>query len=192
MMKRIAAIVLILCGASVAWVILGTTIFARTYNVGSTLSDRVVSTWGAPEEQSPLVVAYQWQEIKSVEVQEKGKKVARLVKQDVTTAVPIDGSRIAADFHIDYRQKGLLWFSTYAVNFSGHYDFHNPTSSDQDFLFRLPFPAKEAVYDNMELLLDDKPLQLEFNGSEAVARARIPAKTKGALLATYRSRGVTN
>src|SRR5262249_39963510 len=46
MLKRIAAIVLILCCTSVAWVILGTTIFARTYNVGSTLSDRVVSTWG--------------------------------------------------------------------------------------------------------------------------------------------------
>jgi inner membrane protein involved in colicin E2 resistance len=190
MMKRIGAIALILCGTSVAWVILGTTIFARTYNVGSTLSDRVTSTWGAPEEQSPPVIAYQWQTIKTVETEEKGHKVTRTEKQNVSTPVPLDGSRIAADFHIDYRQKGLLWFSTYVVSFSGRYDFQNPTSSDQDFLFRLPFPAKEAVYDNMQLSLDDKPLQLEFNGSEAMARARIPAKTKGVLLATYRSRGL--
>jgi inner membrane protein involved in colicin E2 resistance len=190
MMKRIAAIVLILCCTSVAWVILGTTIFARTYNVGSNLSDRVVSTWGAPEEQSPPVVAYQRQDIRAVETEEKGKKATRIVKTDVTTVVPIDGSEITAEFHIDYRQKGLLWFSTYVVSFSGRYDFHNPTPSDEDFLFRLPFPAKEAVYDNMELVLDDKPLQLEFNGAEAIARARIPAKTKGVLLATYHSRGL--
>ena len=118
MLKRIAAIVLILCCTSVAWVILGTTIFARTYNVGSTLSDRVVSTWGAPEEQAPPVIAYQWQDVKLVETEEKGKKVTREQKREVTTVVPIDGNRITAEFHIDYRQKGLLWFSTYVVNFA--------------------------------------------------------------------------
>jgi inner membrane protein involved in colicin E2 resistance len=190
MLKRIAAIVLILGGTSIAWVILGTTIFARTYSVGSTLSDRVVSTWGAPEQQSPPVIAYQWQDVKIVETEEKGKKATRVEKLDRNTAVPIDGSRIQAEFHIDYRQKGLLWFSTYVVNFSGLYDFRNPADADEDFVFRLPLPAKEAVYDNIELSLDDKPMVLELNGSEASARARIPAKTKGVLRTAYRSRGL--
>jgi hypothetical protein len=31
--------------------------------------------------------------------------------------VPLDSSRIKAEFHIEYRQKGLLWFSTYRVMF---------------------------------------------------------------------------
>ena len=190
MLKRIAAIALILCCTSVAWVILGTTIFARTYNVGSTLSDRVVSTWGAPEEQSAPVIAYQWQDVKVVESEEKGKKVSRTEKRDVTTVVPIDANGISAEFHIDYRQKGLLWFSTYVVSFAGVYDFRNPAAADENFVFRLPLPAKEAVYDNIELSLDDRPLPLELNGSEATARARVPARAKGVLRAAYRSRGL--
>jgi inner membrane protein involved in colicin E2 resistance len=190
MLKRIAAIVLILFCTSIAWVILATTIFARTYNVGSTLSDRVASTWGAPEAQSPPAIAYELQSTKTVETEENGKKVTRTEKQELTTAVPIDGSRINTEFHIDYRQKGLLWFSTYVVNFSALYSFHNPASSGEDFVFRLPLPAKEAVYDNVEFFLDDKPLQVEFSGSEATARARIPGDTKGVLRTAYRSRGL--
>ena len=190
MLKRIAAILLILGCTSIAWAILGTTIFARTYSAGSALSERVVSTWGAPQEQFPPVIAYQWQDVKIIEIEENGKKVNRTQKQDMTTAVPIEGSRITADFHIDYRQKGLLWFSTYAVNFAGLYTFHNSTSQEQDFLFRLPFPAKEAVYDNVEIFLDDKPLPLNINGSEAAARTRVPAGAKGTLRASYRSRGL--
>jgi inner membrane protein involved in colicin E2 resistance len=190
MLKRIAAIFLILCGTSVAWVILATTIFARTYNVGSTLSDRVASTWGAAEEQSPPAIAYVSQSTRIVETEENGKKVTRTEKLELTTAVPINGSRINTEFHIDYRQKGLLWFSTYVVNFSALYSFHNPDSSSEDFVFRLPLPAKEAVYDTVEFLLDDKPLPVEFSGSEATSRARIPGDAKGVLRAAYRSRGL--
>ena len=162
MVRQIAAIVVILICTSVAWVILGTTIFARTYDVGSNLSSRVESTWGAPEDQAPPVVGYQRQESKTVETEENGKKMRRAEVQLTRVPVALDGSRINADFHIDYRQKGLLWFSTYVVNFSGQYDFHNPSAADENFVLQLPLPAKAAVYDNIEFVLDEKPLQVEF------------------------------
>ncbi|HXT76485.1 MAG TPA: inner membrane CreD family protein [Candidatus Eisenbacteria bacterium] len=192
MMRRIAAIFLILSCTSIAWAILGTTIFARTYDVGSNLASRVESTWGAPEEQWPPAIGYLRQQTKKVETEENGKKVTRLENQEITLAVPIEASRITTDFHIDYRQKGLLWFSTYAVSFSGQYDFKNPNGSDEDFMLRLPFPAKEAVYDNIEFFLDEKPLPLQFNGAEAKARVRMPANVNGVLRVAYRSRGMNS
>jgi hypothetical protein len=48
MLKRIIAIAFIFAGASIAWVVLGGTIFSRTYDSNNELGNRVVSLWGAP------------------------------------------------------------------------------------------------------------------------------------------------
>ena len=145
MVKRIAAIFVIFGCSTVAWVILGSTIFYRTYNAGTSLSERVASGWGAPEQQSPPVIAYEQQHTDQVETLENGSKVVRSRVVTETKTAAIDSSRINADFHIDFRQKGLLWFSTYILNFSSEYSFRNPTTTDQQFVFRLPFPAERAV-----------------------------------------------
>ena len=155
MFKRIAAIAFIFGCTAVAWAVLGSTIFYRTYNAESGLSGRVASTWGAPQAQAPPAIAREWQEEKTVEVEEKGKKTTRTEKQTHLEAVRIDASRVAANLHIDYRQKGLLWFSTYKVDFEGAYTFQNPTAREEEFVIQLPFPAQQAVYDNVQLLLDD-------------------------------------
>ncbi len=190
MLKRIVAIIAIFVCTAVAWGILGFTIFYRTYHAESGLSGRVASTWGAPQGQAPPAIAREWQEEKTVEVEEKGKKTTRTERQIHTEAVKIDASRVAATLHIDYRQKGLLWFSTYKVDFDGAYTFQNPTSREEEFVFQLPFPAQQAVYDNVQLLLDDKPLAVTFSGSQAVARARLGAGAKSVLHAAYRSQGL--
>ena len=190
MLKRIAAIIVIFGCTAVAWAILGSTIFYRTYNAESGLSGRVASTWGAPQAQAPPAIAREWQEEKTVEVEEKGKKTTRTEKQTHSEAVKIDASRIAATLHIDYRQKGLLWFSTYKVDFDGAYTFQNPTWREEEFVFQLPFPAQQAVYDNVQLLLDGKPLAVSFSGSQAVARTRLAAGAKSVLHAVYRSQGL--
>ncbi len=190
MFKRIAAIAFILLCTSVAWAILGATIFSRTYSADSTLSEKVVSSWGAPEVQCPPAFSYQREEVKTAVSEVEGKKITRSEKQQVTIPVAIDGSKIQASFHIDYRQKGLLWFSTYAVSFSGEYTIHNPSSSGEDFLIRLPFPAKEAVYDNVEFFVNGKSLPLNINGAEATARVAIPRGAKSVLSVSYRSQGL--
>ncbi len=53
MLKRIAAIAFIFGCTTFAWIILGSTIFYRTYGSDSALEGRVVSSWGAPQEQAP-------------------------------------------------------------------------------------------------------------------------------------------
>src|SRR5260370_14803836 len=192
MFKRIVAISAIFVCAAVAWAILASTMFYMTYNAESGRSGRVASTWGAPQGQAPPAIAREWREEKTVEVEEKGKKTTRTERQTHSEAVKIDASRVAATLHIDYRQKGLLWFSTYKVDFDGAYTFQNPTSREEGFVIQLPFPAQQAVYDNVQLLLDDKPLAVMFSGSQAVARTPIAARPKAVPHAAYSPPGSDN
>lgn len=164
MVKRITAIVAIFLCTSAAWAILGTTVFVRTDSADNLLYGRVASSWGAAQEQGPPEIKYTWQEMHTVIVVENGKPVTREEQRGFSNPVAITSSHVNADFHVDYRQKGLLWFSTYLVKFSGQYTFRNPTTSEQTFVFRLPLPAKEAVYDGLQLYLNGKPLPLTIWG----------------------------
>ena len=51
--KRIVAISVIFLFTTVAWMILGETIFQRTYGQDESLKSRVSSTWGTPQAQAP-------------------------------------------------------------------------------------------------------------------------------------------
>lgn len=192
MFKRIAAITGIFVCSCVAWMALGTSIFLRSESAGSALSGRVGSTWGTAQEQHPPAVSYWVQETKTAEVEQNGQKVKKTELVNVTRAVALDSSKVGADFHIDYRQKGLLWFSTYTVAFAGEYRFQNATGRDEMFMIRLPLPAKQAVYDGVEISLDGQPLALEYGGSDVTARGTVAAGAAGVVKTAYRSQGQDN
>src|SRR5690242_20091989 len=190
MVKRIAAIGFIFVCSAIAWAILGTSIFVRTNDAQSGLSGRVASTWGAPQEQAPPAITREWQEVKTIEDEYDGKKRTRKETYQHSEPVKIDGSRITAALHVDYRQKGLLWFSTYKVDFDGAYTFQNPKTSEEEFAIALPLPAQQAVYDNVELKASDAALPLTFSGSQVLARVRLAGGAKAVLRAEYRSQGL--
>ena len=192
MLKRILAIIAIFACTCVAWMILGTSIYLRTENAGSELSSRVASTWGAAQEQHPPVASYVTKVTKTVETEENGKKIKKTETHDVSNVVPLDSSQIVADLHIDYRQKGLLWFSTYRVGFAGNYTFQNPTGQEESFTIRLPLPSKQAVYDGMEISLDRQLLPLDFSGAEVTAHGVLKPNATGAVRIVYRSQGQDN
>jgi inner membrane protein involved in colicin E2 resistance len=192
MMKRILAIIAIFACACVAWMVLGTSIVLRTESTGSQLSGRVASTWGTAQEQHPPAVSYVTQTTKTIEAEEHGRRINKTETKDVTNWVPLDSSRIVADFHIDYRQKGLLWFSTYRVGFTGDYKFQNPTAEERTFTIKLPLPAKQAVYDGVEITLDEHPLPLDFGGTEVTAHGTLGPNAGGVVRAAYRSQGQDN
>src|SRR5262250_180048 len=192
MVKRILAIIAIFVCSCVAWMILGTSIFLRTDSAGTLLSGRVASAWGSAQEQHPPTVSYLRPQQKIVEVEEDGKKVKKNETVQVATHVPLEASQIRADFHIDYRQKGLLWFSAYRVGFGGAYKMTNPTDQEQNFTITLPLPAQQAVYDNVEISLDGRKLPLEFAGSSVVAHGNVAAGAVGQVETAYRSQGLDN
>ena len=190
MIKRIAAISFIFVCTCIAWMILGTSIFYRTQNAGPELRGKVASTWGTAQEQRPPTVTYFVKQKATVEAVENGKTVQQVESKEVPVDVSLDSSRIAADFHIDYRQKGLLWFSTYRVAFEGQYTFRNAGAEERVFTIRLPLPAKQAAYDGVEISLDGNALPLDFGGSEVTASARVAANAQATVRTAYRSQGL--
>jgi hypothetical protein len=73
MTKRIIAITFIFICTSVAWFILGGTVFSRTYSSGFAADSKVVSTWGSDQNQAPPAASYILVETNNEETLEDGK-----------------------------------------------------------------------------------------------------------------------
>ena len=190
MVKRITAIALIFACASVAWVILGATIFSRTYSSDEYAEPRVVSLWGAPHNQSPPSASAARLVPKTTETVENGKKKVSTEQVTESVGLPIEGSRVDVALSLEHRRKGLLWYSTYKVGFAGRYTFRN-TSDSERVTFALKFPAGRAVYDDLVFAIDGAPAALATAGDTVSAVARIAPGQSAALDVSYRSQGLT-
>src|SRR6267142_6465082 len=166
MTKRIIAIAFIFVCTSVAWAILGATIFARTYDSALNSNDRVASTWGAPQNQVLPSASYTELVPKNEESTENGKKIIKTTHEEVTSVLPLESSAIDVAIDLEHRQKGLLWYSTYKVAFRGDYVFRNTSDKEQPVEFTLPFPTTQAIYDDLTFLVDGVsiPMVNENNG----------------------------
>ncbi len=190
MVKRIAAITFIFLCTSVAWMILGGTIFARTYDRAPGLRDKVVSNWGGPHRQKPPSAAYAVFENETTETVVEGKTERRTVRRRSWRDVPLASSRIAVDLNLEHRQKGLLWYSTYAVRFAGRYSFTNPSPEEQEVRFAFPFPSEHAIYDDLAITIDGRPVAVTAEKKEAYATVRVPGNAAPVLEVSYRSQGL--
>src|SRR5918999_959140 len=123
MLRRILAIAFIYGCATVAWLLLGATIFARTNRSDGALRGRVASSWGAAQEQSAPTGAAERVTTRQVELEENGKRVLRTVEERESVSLPLERTRARARVTLDHRRKGLLWYSTYGVDFAGVYTF---------------------------------------------------------------------
>src|SRR5258708_17154816 len=151
MIKRIGALVFIFVCTSIAWAILGSTIEARTYSpMSGELKSRVAASWGTAQQQSPPYATFQ-REITKTLTDEKG---SRLVKTTESVPLALDSSYVDVTLDLAHRQKGLLWYSTYAVAFRGDYTVTNSSGSDQNVSFYLSFPSQQAVYDDLSMSVD--------------------------------------
>ena len=83
MTKRIIAIAFIFVCASIAWAILGGTIFARTYDSAANADNRVASTWGAPQDQSPPTASFKEIILRNEESTENGKKIVKTIQKNM-------------------------------------------------------------------------------------------------------------
>jgi inner membrane protein involved in colicin E2 resistance len=185
--KHIAALGFIFLCTSIAWMILGATIFSRTDSpVSSELKSQVAATWGTAQQQSPPTASYNHQVVTEVKT-DKGMKE---VEKTETVPLSIDASKIDVVLNLRHRQKGLLWYSTYAVAFDGDYTFTNSSSQDENVLFRLPFPASQAIYDDLVMSVDDQPLLVNYTNAGAAGNAHIAAGRTVVLHTGYRSQGL--
>ncbi len=191
MLKRIAAIVFIFVCTAIAWGILGGTIFSRTYSPRSgSLSGAVASNWGTPQTQVPPSASYSVSQVKTEFHSEDGKTISRDVTEQIEHPLPLESSRVDVQLNLEHRQKGLLWYSTYAVNFSGLYTFRNDTAEEESVTFLLDFPAAQAIYDDLTVLIDGHAAAITTGAGHATALATLPAGKSSVLTFAYRSQGL--
>jgi inner membrane protein involved in colicin E2 resistance len=190
MTKRIIAIIFIFILTTIAWAILGGTILARTYDSGELSSQRVESTWGTEHNQEAPTAWFKTVTQRPTEIIENNVKVTRYVTDEVITSLPLEGSNIDVNLNLGHRQKGLLWYSTYKVDFLGHYTFRNPSMLEQLVQFEVKFPTSRAIYDNLTFTIDGNPVALTNNNNAASGIAKIGAGKVAQFTVGYSSQGL--
>ena len=189
MSKRIIAIAIIYVFTALAWSILGTTIFSRTYSLDESLKGRVASIWGAPHVQKPPKASTTKEIAKKIEVVENGKTIVRNEKHYVVTPVQLEGSKLSVALDLEHRQKGLLWYSTYKVVFAADYQLKNTTDIESvDFVVTLP--TAQASFDEMIVAFDGVPVAFVNEKSTLRGSTRIARGATAVLSVKYRSQGL--
>jgi inner membrane protein involved in colicin E2 resistance len=190
LLRQVLALAFIFVCTTIAWVILGATIFSRTYGSNEQLQGHVASTWGTSQQQSPPTATYTVTEVVNSTTVESGKVVVH--RENVQRQVPlaIEASRIHVNLHLNPRQKGLLWYSTYAVDFAGDYRFRNNTAEAQTVDFRLKFPAQKAIYDGLQMKINEQAAALAPDDQGIAGRATVGPGETASLNVSYRSQGL--
>jgi len=193
---RLFAIGLIFVVATIAWFVLGASVTARSGEFDQRLATQVSQLWGGPHRQlAPTVWIERDRQVRE-EVQRRtdsGKTVTAEVTRTVIDRQPVRlaSSRIDVDLQLEHRQKGLLWYDTYTVRFSGRYTVRNPDPVARPLVARLTFPSKEALYDGFLVRFngaDAPPLTDLSNGLEV--RSIVAPGATASLEIRYLSRGL--
>jgi inner membrane protein involved in colicin E2 resistance len=192
LLRQIAALIFIFFCTTVAWIILASTILYRTHNSDEQLKGRVGSTWGTTQEQAPPTAAYVKTDIVPSTTIENGKTIIRNENVKRYVNLPLESSHIKVNLNLDHRQKGLLWYSTYVVDFAGDYVYRNNSDQPQSVNFRLPFPAQRAVYDGLVLTIDGNKVPLATDEQSTSGKATLGPNQTAALHVAYRSQGLDN
>jgi hypothetical protein len=163
---RLAAIVLILVVATAGWFVLGGSVAYRTETAADRGQDAVSGLWGQEQVQrAPSFTA-------------------------PGASVELAGSDITADFELQQRRKGLLWFSTYVVDFTADYRLRNPGDQDTAARMSLAFPAPDGVYDGFAVESEGRRLPVTYENGSAIAQIPIPAGETVVVSTGYRTNGL--
>jgi hypothetical protein len=170
MLKRLIAITFIFCCASVAWMILGGTLVARTGDSDSSQRQKLTAQWGSEQTQS-------------------APQVSARVASNTDAPVPIQSSRIAVDLHLEQRRDGLLWYNLYTVKFSGHYRIRNDTSGRR-LSVHFPFPASDGTYADFSAFVGAHRITNATALDQGCVSFNLPPGHETTLDVGYHSRGM--
>ena len=170
--RRLMAIVFIFGCVSLAWMVLGTSVYARTHSGYDMLGREVQDLWGGPHVQRAPVVT--------------------LSSEDKTgEQVELASGQIDVDLDLEHRRKGLLWYATYDVAFDGHYTFINPLDEVMTATVSFQFPTDSAIYDDFDFRVGDIAVTPRGDtGHGLEAELSVEPGEEVPILIAYRSRGL--
>ncbi len=92
-------------------------------------------------------------------------KKTRTVETTEEVVLPLMSSRLSIGLDLEHRRKGLLWYSTFRSRFQGEYRFVNSAAETLRVVLSFAFPAKNAVYDDVKVLVDGAPVSVSDTGA---------------------------
>jgi hypothetical protein len=193
---RLLAIAFIYLCAAAAWALLGGSLVVRTGESDARLSREVALLWGGTHVQVAPHVTVQRPRTVTEQIQDRdaqGRTVTREVTKQTldSVTVPLDRNRVQVSLHLDQRQKGLLWYDTYAVRFSGHWRVRNPDATPRRLVVRFAFPSADAIYDEFAFRVGGVGTPDVSDLSRGVeAAVDVPAGGEVPIEVAYRSRGL--
>jgi len=194
MTKRIIAIAVVYLVAVAGWIFLGGTISYRTDRQDADLKSTVGQLWGIPLEQKApwgVIAAETTTQTSGPNNSGNGIVYVRPGATSETYEAPIAANDIKISFELDQRQKGLLWYSTYRVRFSGDYVFENPRERSGSLTVNFAFPAANGHYDDFKLEMDGAAVPFtRQNANLIVATIPCDGRSRHRVLINYNSQGM--
>jgi len=191
MLTRMAAIVFIFLCIAGAWAVLGSTVMYRTTNQDESLKNAVGQLWGTQQRQSAPRIYYQTVRQTKVETVKGDKTITEIRDETINHPLLLDGSDIKVNLNLDYRQKGLLWYSTYRVQFDGKYRVTNYTNAEGEIFFNFSAPTQQGVYDNFRLVVGGKEVpNLPFEAGALSHKIKLASGQSEIVEVGYGSQGM--
>lgn len=183
MLRRLFAIAVIYILASISWFFLGGSMSLRSNDKHDALGADVAEMWGGPQEQLAPSLKLVWEEAKTETETFKDEATGKLtshsksVTRNFQKPLTLNQSRIATVLDLEHRQRGLLWYTTYGVEFGGDYEYVHEDDQAGELVIEHRFPSARASYDNFRFTAPgvDTPT-LESDGNCRVARHRMAVK----------------
>ena len=177
---RLIGIIFIFVCITIAWGILGASIMMRTESGYTELNRQVEDLWGSEHYQKAPTITLKT-------IRKDGDK-----EKEVITPIELESSNIQVNFQLQHRRKGLLWYSTYDVDFNGDYTFKNPLDERAEGTVTFYFPASSTIYDEFEFRAGDTKVtpnaDNSYEGIKAVVQ--VPAGGEMPIHIAYKSRGL--
>lgn len=192
MVRNIVAIAVVYLAAVVGWITLADTITHRTNSQDAELKHKVFQLWGTPlEQKAPWAFLTTDSKSGADKPASKGVVIARSGGEPERYDLPITHNDVKVGFELDQRQKGLLWYSTYRVRFSGEYLFENTNDQSGSMTVNFEFPATNGQYDDFKFEVDGSAVPFtRQNTSLIVAAIPCAARSGHRLIVTYNSQGL--
>jgi hypothetical protein len=195
---RLFAIGFIFICTTVAWMILGANVTARSGEADGSLRAEVERLWGGEHVQrAPQALLFTHDVERDVHDRDdkgaivKTRKVT--VRESLAQPAPLSlaKSDVRAALDLEHRRKGLLWFPTYGVGFEGHYRFVNKSNEVGDVEVVFPFPSAQGIYDSFVFKVDGReaPAVTDLSRGASLRLQMTPGQVVNVDVG-YRSRGI--
>lgn len=168
--KRIFAIAVIFVLAAAAWFFLAGSVRMRSNSTNVRLGDAVGGLWGSAQTQNAPSFRY----------------------ADGASRPSLDlaGSDISSNFNLTQRRKGLLWYSTYVVDFAARYKVQNPLNRPIQTTMTFTFPDSQGTYDGFAVKVDGAEVPVVYQEGRAQAIFTIAPRATPVVATGYRTNGM--